>query len=477
MPDPLQAVATASTETAPQQAAPPSAPEKPKRETKEEATGKAVNAARALFERFNGPTKKPKEEEPAEKPKEEQAKAPKEEEPQQEKKPEPPAEDVKVSKRKPKADKKDLVEALAEAQKPLVEAIQKQTKREESKVEEVPKPTLSKSDEKMVARLRKLEEINPNYKGSADNYLKFKEAERQYQSKWEAAHPDEEFDPSDDAHSKWYEKNEPSIDEDDFEEAKEALIREQAEKAAEERFRKELEPVKRKQAEESAIAKAALKIEKTLQTIGRNAAAAIDPKLGELKDLSKIGEEDPIAAEILTDTASRWMPIAQGASLLYSGHPADQNNPVFQAVGELVSTLETQISQLDEDMQVRNGKQFATIAEYAKMSPREQARHWYVGEDELVEFVDKRMAFEAKQRYDAEVKRAELLAQKRGYVPKSGQTPPQMQAARAEEQPRQQQSDQRSVRVGGSGAPPPAPATDSAASLSLKDKLAKRIGW
>lgn len=477
MPDPLQAVATSATETTQQQAAPQPAPEKPKRETKEEAAGKAVNAARALFARFNDPeAKKPKQEDkPAEE--KEEAKAPKAEEPKEEKKPEPPAEDVKVSKRKPKADKKDLVEALAEAQKPLVEAIQKQVKREEPKAEEAPKPTLSKSDEKMVARLKKLEEINPNYKGSADNYLKFKEAERQYQSKWEAAHPDEEFDPSDDTHSKWYEKNEPSIDEDDFEEAKEALIREQAEKAAEERFRKELEPVKRKQAEESAIAKAAPKIEKTLQTIGRNAASAIDPKLGELKDLSKIGEEDPIAAEVLTDTASRWMPIAQGASLLYSGHPVDQDNPVFQAVGELVSTLETQISQLDEDMQVRNGKQFATIAEYAKMSPREQARHWYVGEDELVEFVDKRMAFEAKQRYDAEIKRAELLAQRRGYVPKTGQATPQPQAAKTEDQPRQQQVEQRSVRVGGSGAPPPAPATDSAASLSLKDKLAKKIGW
>ena len=479
MPDPIQAAAEAGQQTqTPAQVQPEV--EKPKKETRDEAAGKAVNAARNFFAKINkleDKAESKKEEKPRQDEKPAKADEPENKvESQPEKKADAPPEELKVSKRKPKNDKKELVEALAEANKPLVEAIQKQAKTEQ-KADEPEKPKLSKSDEKMAARLKKLEEINPSYAGATDKFLAFKEAERKYQQKWEEQNPDEEFDPSDSAHAKWYERNEPSIDEDDFEEAKEALIREQAEKAAEEKLRKELEPVKRKQAEESAVAKAAPKIEKTLQAIGRNAAAAIDPKYSDLKDLSKIGEEDPLAAEILTETANRWMPLAQGATLLYSGHPADQNNPLFQAVGELVSNLEQQLSSLEPEMQVRNGKQFATIAEFAKMSPKEQARHWYVDEDAVVEFVDKRMAFEAKQRYESEVSRLELLAKKRGYVPKSGQSSQSSQQQKADEMPIQQQSAAASVRVGGAGTPPPAPAADSASSLTISQRVAKKIGW
>lgn len=474
MPDPIESVAANETDKAPVQTSEAAKPAS--RETRDEAAGKAVAAARffAKMNKLDEP-KAPKEEK-KEEPKEEPKPEAKEESPKKEK-PEPPAEDVKVSKRKPKAEaKKELVDALAEAQKPLVEAIQKQQK-QEAKAPEPAKPTLSKSDEKMVARLKKLEEINPSYSGAADNYLSFKEKEKQYQADWERKNPDAEFDPSDSDHSKWYERNEPSIDEDDFEEAKEALIREQAEKAVEERIRKEVEPLKRKQAEESAVAKAAPKIEKSLQSIGRNAAAAIDPELGKIKDLSKIAEENPVAAEVLTETASRWMPIAQAASLLYSGHPVDDKNPVFQQVGELVASLEEQVSQLDEDAQVRNGKQFATISEYAKMSQREQARHWYIGEDELVEFVDKRMAYEAKTRYSAEVERAEKIAAKLGYVRNSGQNKPAPAPQKQEEEARQQQATQSSVRVGGAGAPPPAPSTNNASAPTVKARIAQKIGW
>lgn len=473
MPDPIESVAATETEKAPVQT--PEAAKPAPKETRDEAAGKAVAAAR-FFARMNKLEKPEEKEEKKVEPKEE-AKPEAKEEPPKKEKPEPPPEDVKVSKRKPKLEaKKELVDALAEAQKPLVEAIQKQQK-QEAKAPEPVKPVLSKSDEKMVARLKKLEEINPNYAGASDNYLSFKEKEKQYQADWEKKNPDSEFDPEDSEHSKWYERNEPSVDSDDFEEAKEALVRDQAEKVVEERIRKEFEPLKRKQAEESAVAKAAPKIEKSLQTIGRNAAAAIDPEFGKLKDLSKIGEENPIAAEILTDAANRWMPIAQAASLLYSGHPVDDNNPVFQEVGKLVGSLEEQVSQLDEDSQVRNGKQFATISEYAKMSPREQARHWYIGEDELVEFVGKRMAYEAKTRYSAEVERAEKLAAKLGYVRNSGQSKPAAAPQKQEEETRQQQSPQSSVRVGGAGAPPPAPSTSNASAPTVKGRLAQKLGW
>ena len=469
MPDPIESVAAPEADKAPVQT--PEAAKPAPKETRDEAAGKAVAAAR-FFARMNKLEKPEDKEEKKDEPKPEAK-----EEPPKKEKPEPPPEDVKVSKRKSKKEaKEELVDALAEAQKPLVEAIQKQQK-QESKAPEPAKPVLSKSDEKMVARLKKLEEINPTYAGASDNYLSFKDKEKQYQAAWEKQNPDSEFEPEDSEHSRWYEKNEPSVDSDDFEEAKEALVRDQAEKAVEERIRKEFEPLKRKQAEESAVAKAAPKIEKSLQTIGRNAAAAIDPEFGKLKDLSKIGEDNPIAAEILTDAANRWMPIAQAASLLYSGHPVDDNNPVFQEVGKLVGSLEEQVSQLDDDAQVRNGKQFATISQYSKMSPREQARHWYIGEDELVEFVDKRMAYEAKTRYSAEVERIEKNASRMGYVRNSGQSKPATSTQKQEDEGRQQQTPQSSVRVGGAGAPPPAPSTNNASAPTAKGRLAQKLGW
>jgi hypothetical protein len=468
MPDPIEAAAESKI------AITPPAEEKPKvRETREEAAGKAVNAARSLFSRMNNaPEEKKEDEKPVETKAEKKAEAPK-----AEKKEQPPEEEKVVKRKAKKETKEDLVDALAEAQKPLVEAIRKQSEKAAPEKPEAAKPQLSKSDEKMFARLKKLEEINPNYKEASKAFLDFKEKERAYQAEWEKRNPDSEFEPDDDSHSRFYEKNEPQVDEEDFEEAKEALIREQAEKSVEERVRKELEPVRRKQQEDTAKASAAPKIEKTLVEIGRNAAAAIDPEFAKLKDLSKLADEDPIAAEILTESANRWFPLAQGASLLYSGHPADASNPVFQAVGELVSSLEEQISSMDADDQVRDGKRFATISAYSKMDDRQRARHWYIGENEVVEFVNKRMAYEAKETYAAEVKRADALAKRRGYVQNTAPKSSQSSTPKQEDKPPQQPYEQRSVRVGGSGAPPPAPSAGESEALKGKGGFAKKFGW
>lgn len=84
-------------------------------------------------------------------------------------------------------------------------------------------PSLLPKEQKMVDVFRKMESMNPAYKGLAENVIAFWAKEQTWIADWEKANPDKEFSDNNEDYVAWCKKNEPPYDDDDYDSAKEAL--------------------------------------------------------------------------------------------------------------------------------------------------------------------------------------------------------------------------------------------------------------
>lgn len=465
MSDPIEnAAEQASTETKQQPtqetAAPPAG--------KEQAVGRAVSAAAKLFGGLNnleGGEKKgepKKEDKPAE-----EAKA------ENPKKPEEPVNPI-FGKKKSKA--AEIKDAVAEGNRELVETIKAQQQKPAPVVEKPSEVQLSAKEQRLVAQLKKLEEINPAYKDVSTKFEDFKRKEAAYEAEWLKNHPDEDFDPDDAAHSKFYDRNEPSIDEEDLEAAKEALIAENAKRTAREEMEKEIAPIRQQQRHKEVVEALAPKLTETFTNAAKEAAAAINPEFAKIKDLTKIADEDPLAAEILGGVAGHWLPVIQTAEYAYSGAQFDPESVEGRRLGEVVTEIEGTLKSLPADEQVRDGRKFATLEEYSKMTKSDQKKHWFIQSDDITQYASYRMKLDSQKLYQQEQSRLEKLAGRMGYVRNSGQQPAKQDAQKQQEQPAN--SGFRAAPAVGGSSPAPAPsALRPDPNANPKLNVAKRLGW
>jgi hypothetical protein len=473
MSDPIEnAAQQASTETQNQQP-----PQEASAAGKEQAVGRAVSAAAKLFGGLNKLEGEPKKDEPKkeEKPAEEKpaAQDAKAEAP---KKPEEPVNPIFGKKKSKKAEAAEIKNAVAEGNRELVETLKAQQQQKPAPVEKPSEIELSPKDERLVAQLKKLEEINPSYKDVAAKFQEFKRKEAAYEAEWQKNHPDEDFDPDDAAHSKFYDKNEPSIDEDDLEAAKEALIAERAKKTAREEMEKEIAPIRQQQRHKEVVEKLAPKLTETFTSVAKEAAAAINPEFAKIKDLTKIADEDPLAAEILGGVANHWLPVIQVAEYAYNGAKFDPESADGRRLGEVVTEIEAGLQELPEEDQIRNGRKFATLEQYSKMSKAQQKNHWFVQSEDITKYASYRMKLDSQRFYSQERDRLEKLAGRLGYVRNSGQQGTKQESQKQQEQPAN--SGFRAAPAVGGSSPAPAPsALRPDPNANPRMNAAKRIGW
>lgn len=475
MPDPIEAAAKQAGQTPAQEQ---QTQQTPPVQTKEEAAGKAVSAAARFFSKVNNlegqekKEEKPKEEKKEEAPKAESKQAETKEPP----KVEEPVNPVFGKKKSKKQQTEDLAAAVAKGNEALVEAVKQQAAPkpvEEVKQEE---PKFSAKEQRLVEQLKKLEEINPNYKDVSSKYVDFKRKESEYEKKWQEAHPDEDFDPDAEEHAKFYERNEPEIDEDDLEVAKEAMIEERVTKKAQEKAAKELEPIKAQKQHEAVMAELKPKLEKTFMDVARDTAAQINPEFAKLTDLTKVAEADPLAAEILGGVANHWLPVIQVAAQAYNGAEFNPESPEGQRLGAVVTEIETGLLSLPQDERIRDGKNFATLAEFSKMDKAKRSRHWIVDEKSITDYASYRMKLDAKNFYDQETARIEKLAASRGFVRNSGQKPAPTVTEKQQEKPANSGFQPAPAVGSGPSAPPPS-ALRPDPDKNPRTKLGRSLGW
>lgn len=115
-----------------------------------------------------------------------------------------------------------------EAPKPNVKPVGKTM----AEPEPAPVAGLNKHQELQIRDLQELETINPKYRNIVQDTLAFWKMEQAYAAEWKKNNPNEDYDPEDERHAKFYDKHQPGFDEFDLEEAKQSRIQRVAEERA-----------------------------------------------------------------------------------------------------------------------------------------------------------------------------------------------------------------------------------------------------
>lgn len=280
-------------------------------------------------------------------------------------------------------------------------------------------PEIPKAIARKLEKLSTLEDERPEFKVVTERAKKFYSTggeEERYRSEWLKKNPGQKFDRTDEEHDDFYVKHDPLsiVTEEDWEEADDRMLTRRAEQialktTADTLSKKELEQ-RRVQAGESAV-----------QTVDRIFTKAIKSLPGFTGDaakdrerLGRLNEEDPIAAHVSVQIAKRDEPVIHGIEELFTaGAPFNPNNPTHQAVDRVGVELEDAILRVPADKRRRGSQEFSTMENYLRMSPSEKKRHWTIGREELVNFVETRQVGEVKKLYE-ELTRGRLVGKSGG---------------------------------------------------------------
>jgi hypothetical protein len=307
---------------------------------------------------------------------------------------------------------------------------------------------LDTAEKRRLEVLARMEALYPDkYKGIRDRYLaSLKEAE-EYAAKWEAENPDETWRDEDheDELAEIARKHQIAWDDDDY---NEALV----ELKAEERLARIAEDVEKRLAEKQTTEAQKQQIAASIATdtdnLIRETVQEIRETLGsddvdldiydsngrlDQEKLAKIAEEDPIAYRTIVGTiAGGLAPAAFELMQIWRGVKAyDPHNPTHQWLDNFIIEKEQQIAALPKEKRVYNGKDFAPLEKYAKMSPAERERYWTLREEDALLMLRHHFAETAKTAYQKEIEVIEKwTAKKHGLAkdqakgaPPSGQKP------------------------------------------------------
>ena len=215
-----------------------------------------------------------------------------------------------------------------------------------------------------------------------------------YQKKWEADHPGEDFDLDSGEHTAWRDKNEPDIDEDEITRAEGRVDA--------------LQAIERRDNERAQSAFA--------ESLATDAAKAAQDSIQEMMSfadgkprasLEDLDKDDPVAALVVTPFLERAATVsATITTLLTPGSPAQftATNPVHAEVARMVQHYEGEIMKLPPENRLDGkGRQYVPAADYVKLTPVERQRAWTFrfAPDEMRALATQSIRDEAKRRYDA----------------------------------------------------------------------------
>jgi hypothetical protein len=261
-----------------------------------------------------------------------------------------------------------------------------------------------------------LAEINPRYKDAPRVILDHVKKAESYAARWEAANPGRNFNPSDDAHTEFFDSLEKPWADHEFRTAEMEMA---AERVASKKTR---QSDARIQALERDNAR--LELTPISNQTFFSAAQYMAKKLNVMDKLSngefeKFAEEDPITAEAMNATLAPIQPIIE--AIVQIDDPKgrfaiDDSNPAHQAWKNLLSDKEAQFA----GTETADGKMFATRSEYQRMSNAQRSKHWYLTADLLVTEVVNDAVSAATERIKTEKERQIKIARSIGYVPADG---------------------------------------------------------
>ena len=268
------------------------------------------------------------------------------------------------------------------------EAVLNASKDKEEEVQVVPEhPELPPEHQEFAELYAELAEMDPKKYGKIFDKIKdFGEKEAAYIDKWREENPGDDFDSEATEHRNWYSRNEFKIDPLDNRRAERALTKREIKREMSEEYDKELAPIKQKMRVQELQATVGADQRKVAQEMIK--AVVPDQKDFTKEALDKVAETDKIAGTTIMEVVPAWMGVIESARLLRDeAIPFDDTNQTHTFVANMLGELEHNISSLPPSERMHGGKQFAALATYTKMSKTDQAKHWAVSSDALVEYV------------------------------------------------------------------------------------------
>lgn len=353
-------------------------------------------------------------------------------------------------------------------------------KEEKAKEEQVELP---KDIQKQLDAFKELES-REEYKGITKQVVDFKKkggVEDQYIRQWKKANPGKPYDPEDDDHTEFYEENDPTTRyeslADDLEAAKETLI----ERRVEQRVESRLKPKIDEQRDEARRKELEPKIAQTRDSAIFSAVEAISPDLAKTlreKGGEAVGDEDPMAFQVVEDVVPKYLPVIEEAARLFSGvsavaksGPNQEQSRVIESLNELNDYIAAQ----DQSVRVRalqtnRGtvyQRFVPFGEFHQLPPEQQAKSWTVTGDDVIAWIQAKQNNEIKARYD----RLTTAASRR-FGGKPGQEAAKPNGQQSQAKPTSTATPSPSPSIG-SGAPAPVPAGGE----SKKTETGYDIAW
>lgn len=307
--------------------------------------------------------------------------------------------------------------------------------------------------------------------------------EDQYIDAWKKANPGQEFDGDAEEHADFYEKNEPFVSETDRVKAQKFLREQAAKAAAEDASRKATEPLQREMARERALRAVEKEAPAMHDSILRDVVELSDPEM-KGADLAKLKDEHPVLHRIVEETFSPMRPVIAEALALKNGAFFDRENPIHNALLGAAQDLSRQMEAAPEDAKIREVKNdkgkvvgqltFVPMEEFYKLPKKEQAKHWTIGEDDVLKALQNDLRAEIPKRFKAKV--AEIAefggSVKRKPAPKTTAAAPSKDAEAPDENETQAPSVEAST-----AAVAPTPKSDDASGANNKHpSLRKMLG-
>lgn len=325
-----------------------------------------------------------------------------------------------VSKKKPAPEPIDtgklVSDAAMAATAAAVRAMQPSVQRNEPapvKLED----SLKEDDRREYLTAKHLSETNPKFKGAEKIVLDHIKKSEDYASRWEESNPGRVFSPDDDEHDTFYEALEKPWSDREF---RDAEIEIKAEQIVERKLRGS--NAKFKELEQDS---ARIELAPTVDRAFTSAAGLLAKSVGEdvheritKGGFSKLEEEDPITAEVLTHTLGPLQPIIE--TIIQLDDPRgrfaiDPNNPLHQKWNEILLDGEARCAGRTD----QSGKMFASRADFGRMNTAQREKHWYLTPDHLVSGVVDFAAKTAAQIIKTEKDRYKKIAESMGYALKS----------------------------------------------------------
>lgn len=249
-----------------------------------------------------------------------------------------------------------------------------------------PDPTenLSARDKREYEVATHLAKTDPRFKDAPRVVLDQIRMADEYASRWEAANPGKVFDPEDEDHNDFYARLQRPWTPEEFQDAAIDMRAEQKMKAVLEQQGEKMSEV----TESTGRVELAPVVEQHFSTAAMSLAEMVSPELKAAigtKGWDGLRDADPVTAQVIGATLQQLHPFIEAAVQLDDPHRRfkldTKKNAAHAQWNQVVQVGEANLAgQVDGA-----GRMFARRADYVKMTQAQQAQHWFLTQDMIIQ--------------------------------------------------------------------------------------------